>query len=282
MRSSRRFAITGSIPPTGWCCSNRAGEHVIRTEDIEAVLERRGREIALVLFNGVNFLTGQCFDIEHITAAARKQGCVVGLDLAHAVGNVELHLHRWQVDFAVWCSYKYLNGGPGAVGGCFVHETHGRDVRLPRFAGWWGTDPATRFQMHSPSQFVPRPGADGWQVSNPPILSMAPLRRSLSFFDHVGMPPLRNKSECLTGFLLYLLDRLPRNRFEVLTPRDPAQRGSQLSIQVHERPRELARALEEAGVVCDWREPNVLRVAPVPLYNTFHDVWTLARVLAGN
>jgi kynureninase len=255
------------------------GEHALRTEDVEWLLEQEGHETAVVLLNGVNFLTGQRLDMERITAAARRRGCGVGWDLAHAAGNVVLRLHDWDVDFAVWCSYKYLNAGPGAVAGCFVHERHGRNRALPRLAGWWGNDPATRFRMHR-SGFAPQPGADGWQVSNPPIFSMVPLRASLALFDKAGMPALRAKSERLTGYLLYLLDRLPPGRFEVVTPRDPAQRGCQVSLLVHDGPQELLRALEEAGVVCDFREPNVIRVAPVPLYNTFQEVWRFAQVLA--
>ena len=258
----------------------RAGEHAIRIEDLEALLEARGREIAVVFLSGVNFFTGQCFDMQRVTAAAHGQGCVVGFDLAHAAGNVVLQLHDWDVDFAVWCSYKYLNGGPGAVGGCFVHERHAHNRSLPRLAGWWGNDPATRFRMHLQPDFVPVPGAEGWQVSNPPILAMAPLRASLAIFDEIGMPALRTKSEMLTGYLQYLLDLLPPGRFEVITPRDPAQRGCQLSILVHERPREVIQVLEAEGVVCDFREPNVVRVAPVPLYNTFQEVWRFAQVLA--
>jgi kynureninase len=218
--------------------------------------------------------------MERITRAAGRQGCVVGFDLAHAAGNVVLRLHDWQVDFAVWCSYKYLNSGPGAVAGCFVHERHGQNVHLPRLAGWWGNDPATRFQMHQQLEFVARPGADGWQVSNPPILAMAPLRASLALFDEATMPALRAKSELLTGYLEYLLDQIPAGRFEVITPRDPRQRGCALSILVRDRPRELLEALERQGVVCDFREPNVIRVAPVPLYNTFHEVWSFGRILA--
>jgi kynureninase len=258
----------------------RAGEHVVRMEDVEELLGRRGAEIAVVVWNAVNFLTGQSFDLPRLAAAARRQGCVVGLDLAHAAGNVPLALHNWDVDFAVWCSYKYLNGGPGAVGGAFVHERHGRDMTLPRLAGWWGNDPATRFRMQLQPDFVPREGADGWQVSNPPILAMAPLRASLALFDSAGMPALRAKSERLTAYLLYLLDRLPAGRFEVITPRDPARRGSMLALLVHDRPRELVAALEAAGVVCDFREPNVVRAAPAPLYNGFEDVWTFADVLS--
>jgi kynureninase len=258
----------------------RDGEYTLRTQDVEAFLESRGPEIAVVLLNGVNFFTGQWFDVKRITAAAHRQGCVAGWDLAHAAGNVVLHLHDWQVDFAVWCSYKYLNSGPGSVAGCFVHETHGRNLALPRLAGWWGNDPATRFQMHLQPRFVPQPGAAGWQVSNPPILALAPLKASLALFDEASMAALRAKSERLTGYLQYLLDRLPAGRFELITPRDPTQRGCQLSLLVHERPRELLRALESEGVVCDFREPNVIRVAPVPLYNTFQEVWRFAQVLA--
>jgi kynureninase len=260
--------------------SPRSGEHTIRTEDVETLLDERGRQIAVVLLNGVNFFTGQCFDMQRITAAAHRQGCIVGFDLAHAAGNVFLQLHDWQVDFAVWCNYKYVNGGPGTVGGCFVHDKHGENLILPRLAGWWGNDPATRFRMHLQRDFVPVPGADGWQVSNPPILAMAPLRASLAIFDEATMPALRAKSERLTGYLAYLLDRLPPERLEIITPRDPAQRGCQLSILVHDRPREVVKALEEWGVVCDFREPNVVRVAPVPLYNRFEEVWRFADVLA--
>jgi kynureninase len=257
----------------------RPGEHFVRPEDIEERLERRGREVVVVWFNAVNFLTGQFFDIPRLVAAAHRHGCLLGLDLAHAAGNVPLALHDWDVDFAVWCSYKYLNGGPGAVGGCFVHQRHGHKTGLVRLAGWWGNDPATRFRMQLEPEFIPVAGADGWQVSNPPILSMAPVRASLALFDTATMPALRSRSERLTAYLLYLLDRLRPGRFEVITPRDPARRGCQLSLLVHERPRDLVAALEAAGVVCDFREPNVVRAAPVPLYNTYQDVWTFADVL---
>jgi len=258
---------------------SRPGEHTIRIEDIEQVLDERGPEIAVVMLNGVNFFTGQWFDLQRIAAAARRQGCVIGLDLAHAAGNVPLQLHDWGIDFAVWCSYKYLNSGPGGVGGCFVHERHGNNAAIPRLAGWWGNDPATRFRMHLQPDFVPRPGADGWQLSNPPILSMAPLQASLAIFDEVGMPALRARSERLTGYLEYLLDRMPTGRFEVLTPRDPARRGCQLSMLVHHEPQQLLEALEAEGVVCDFRPPNVIRVAPMHLYNTFEEVWRFAEVL---
>jgi kynureninase len=258
----------------------QTGSQLTANDDIERILERHGPEIALVLWSGVNFFTGQFFDLPRIVAAAHQAGCRVGFDLAHAAGNVVLHLHDWQVDFAVWCSYKYLNSGPGAVAGCFVHEMHGRDPALPRLAGWWGNDPATRFRMHLQSEFVPRPGADGWQLSNPPILAMAPLRASLALFDQAGMPALRAMSERLTGYLQYLLDELSPGQLEIITPRDPGQRGCQLSILVRDHPQERLRALEREGIVCDFRAPNVIRVAPVPLYNRFHEVWTFAQVLS--
>jgi kynureninase len=257
----------------------RPGEHVVRTEDLEAIIDEEGDAIALVLLSGVNFLTGQVIDMERIAARARARGCTVGYDLAHAAGNVELDLHDWDVDFGCWCSYKYLNAGPGAVGGCFVHERHGRATDLARYAGWWGNDPETRFRMHLEPEFVPRAGADGWQLSNPSILAMAPLRASLDIFDRAGMPALREKSRRLTGFLRALVEAAAPEGLEVVTPRDPDAQGCQLSILVHDRPRERQRALETRGVVSDFREPNIIRVAPVPLYNTFEDVWRFARIL---
>jgi kynureninase len=252
----------------------------VTSDQIEATLERHGAEIAVAVLSGVNFVTAEWFDIPRLTKLAHAHGCVAGFDLAHAAGNVPLALHDWDVDFAVWCSYKYLNSGPGAVGGCFVHERHGKNSALPRLAGWWGNDPATRFQMHTQREFVPRPGADGWQISNPPILAMAPLKASLALFDEATMPALRAKSERLTGYLEFLLDRLPAGAFEQLTPRDPARRGCALSLTIKERPRELFERLEQQGILCDFRPPNVIRAAPVPLYNTFEDVWNFAQALA--
>ena len=258
----------------------REREYAVRTEDIEALLDRHGCRIALVLLAGVNFFTGQFIDIPRVTAAAHRQGCIVGIDLAHAAGNVPLALHDWNVDFAAWCSYKYLNSGPGAVAGAFVHERHATNRDLPRFAGWWGNDPATRFRMHLQPDFIPVPSADAWQVSNPPILAMAPLRTSLAIFDEAGgMPALREKSVRLTGYLQYLIDRAPSKAFTIITPREPESRGCQLSILAHDRPKELHQRLESAGVKCDFREPNVIRAAPTPLYNTFHEMWRFARVL---
>ncbi|MFN4258058.1 MAG: kynureninase [Gemmataceae bacterium] len=256
----------------------RPGEDVIRLEDVETILEQEGPQIAVVLWNGVNFCTGQSFNLARLAAAAHRQGCIFGCDLAHAAGNIPLELHAWHVDFAVWCGYKYLNAGPGAVAGCFVHDQHGHHLELPRLAGWWGNDPATRFQMHQHEDFIPRPGADGWQLSNPPILALAPLRASLALFDAATLPALRAKSERLTGYLEYLLDRLPVGRCHILTPRDPAQRGCQLSLRLADGAQVMAW-LAARGVVCDLRPPDVLRVAPVPLYNTYTEVWRFARLL---
>ncbi len=259
----------------------RAGEALLRTDDLIELIDRRGSEIAVVLLPGVQYYSGQLFDIGAITAAARRQGCVAGWDLAHAAGNVPLELHAWGVDFAVWCSYKYLNAGPGAVAGCFVHERHGRDTTLARMGGWWGNDPATRFQMDEQLRFRPRGGADGWQLSNPPILAMAPLRASLQQFDQAGMGSLRAKSVVLTGYLEWLLDQAPNKRFHLITPRSADERGCQLSLRILDRPKATRGALTASGVHCDFRPPDVLRVAPVPLYNTFHEVWRFARRLHG-
>ena len=252
---------------------------LIADVDIERVLEQRGDEIALVLLGGVNYFTGRVYDMRSITALARRRGCRVGLDLAHAAGNVLLQLHDWQVDFAVWCSYKYLNSGPGAVAGCFVHERHATRADVPRFGGWWGNDPQRRFRMHLERDFVPRPGADGWQLSNPPILSMAPIRVALSLFDEAGMPALRAKSRKLVAYLQYWIDRSAADWIEVLTPREPECRGCQLSLRVLDQPRELFDHLRQHGVVADYREPDVIRVAPVPFYNSYHDVWSFGRAL---
>jgi kynureninase len=256
------------------------GEHLLHWERIEETLARHGREIALVLWSGVHFLTGQCHDMARLTSLARQQGCVVGFDLSHAAGNVPLQLHDWDVDFAVWCNYKYLNSGPGAVAGCFVHRRHGRNLDLPRLAGWWGNDPDARFRMQLEPEFIPQPGAGGWQISNPPILALAPIRAALALYEQAGMPALRAKSIALTGYLHFLLDALGGQQLQVITPRDPAQRGCQLSLLIEERPRELLESLKEKGMVADFREPNIIRVAPVPFYNTFHEVWRLGSLLA--
>jgi kynureninase len=259
----------------------RNSEFTIQTEDILDLIEKHADQLAVVMLPGVNFFTGQLFNIARITAAAQAGGIVVGFDLAHAVGNAPLKLHDWNVDFAVWCSYKYLNAGPGAVAGAFVHERHATNTKLPRLAGWFGNDPNTRFRLHLEPEFNPVASADGWQISNPPIFSMAPLRASLGIFDDAGgMEPLRAKSIRLTGYLEFLLTEIGSKKFTVITPRNPDERGCQLSILAHEHPKELLKELETAGVKCDFREPNVIRVAPTPLYNTFHEVWRFTRILA--
>lgn len=255
----------------------RAGEATLRTEDLESLLEERGAEIAIVWLGGVHYYTGQLLDLRRIAESAHRAGCLVGFDLAHAVGNVELRLHEWDVDFAAWCSYKYLNGGPGAIGGAFVHERRARDTSLARFGGWWGNDPETRFEMQNHPDFVPVADAAGWQVSSPAVLAMAPLAASLALFDQAGMAALRRKSERLTGFLEYLIDRMAGNA-RIITPRDPGARGCQLSIQVSEAAK-LVPALRARGVVTDFRDPDVIRAAPVPFYNTYHDVWRFAQNL---
>ena len=261
----------------------RKGEFTVRTDDVIELIEKQADQLAVVMLAGVNFFTGQLFDIEKITRAAQKHGIVIGFDLAHAIGNVPLALHDWDVDFAVWCSYKYLNAGPGAVAGAFVHERHATNTKLPRLAGWFGNDPNTRFRLHLEPDFIPVPSADGWQISNPPIFSMAPLRASLAIFDEAGgMERLRGKSVKLTGYLEFLIDQIGSKKFSVITPADPNARGAQLSIKAHEHPKQLHEELIAAGVKCDFREPNVIRVAPTPLYNTFREVWRLAQILAAH
>ncbi|MDZ7345041.1 MAG: kynureninase [candidate division KSB1 bacterium] len=248
----------------------RRGEDTIRTQDIEALIETEGKTIAVIMLGGVNYATGQLFEMDRITKAGHAKGCIVGFDLAHAVGNVPLKLHEWNVDFAVWCSYKYLNAGPGSIAGCFVHERHANNPELPRFAGWWGHDKQTRFLM--PSDFHPIPGAEGWQLSNPPILPLAALRAAMDIFDEVGMENLRAKSVLLTGYLEFLLDQYAHQNFSVITPRDPQQRGAQLSIRLRKNGRALCERLAARGIICDWREPDILRAAPVPLYNSFWEI----------
>jgi kynureninase len=257
----------------------RAGEETLRTTDILAAIRQHGSEAALVLFSGVQYYTGQWFDMEAITRAGHEAGAYVGFDLAHAAGNVPMLLHDWGVDFAVWCSYKYLNSGPGGPSGLFVHERHGGNPELPRFAGWWGHDAHTRFLMQK--GFHPMQGAEGWQLSNAQVLSFAAHKANLDLFDEAGMAALRQKSLLLTGYLEFLIDMLGRagHPYRIITPRHASERGCQISILTGSEGKQLFEFLSENGVVADWREPNVIRVAPVPLYNRFEDVWLLADLL---
>ncbi|MDE2091848.1 MAG: kynureninase, partial [Gammaproteobacteria bacterium] len=284
---SDRYAVASQIrfhgfdPDTSLVELTPAGaRRELDMRDVEAVIRAEGERLALVLLPGVQYASGQVFDMARITRAAHAVGAVAGFDLAHAAGNLPLQLHDWDVDFGVWCNYKYLNAGPGAVAGCFVHARHAHAFELPRFAGWWGHDKATRFRMGP--EFVPMAGAEGWQISNPPILALAPLLASLEIFDDAGMPQLREKSLRLTGYLEHLLDRHLPEAVEILTPRDPAKRGCQLSLRIagsRSRARDIFTRLEQAGVTADWREPDVLRVAPVPLYNTYTDVYHFVDIL---
>ena len=255
------------------------GSFVVSTDEIVETIRKTGDELSLVMMSGVNYFTGQCFDLEAITTAAHRQGAQAGFDLAHAAGNVQLSLHDWNVDFAVWCTYKYLNSGPGAVAGCFVHERFARKPELPRLAGWWGHDPDTRFQMHLQPDFSPQPGAAGWQVSNPPVLALAPVRVSLQIFDDVGMPALRQKSIALTGYLDRLLREAQIGGLEILTPADAESRGCQLSLRFEQAAKTIFDRLQRMDVVADLRAPDVIRVAPVPLYNRYVDVWDFVQRL---
>lgn len=256
----------------------REGEDCLRDEDIQAMIDRQGSSIALILLGGLNYATGQVFDMSAIAAAGRRKGCAVGFDLAHAAGNVPLRLHEWAPDFAVWCNYKYLNGGPGCVGACFVHERHGRAWNGPRLAGWWGNHDQTRFQMGP--DFNPYTGAEGWQVSNPPILALAPLRASLEIFAEAGLARLRAKSISLTAYTEFLLDTLSSSMFSIISPREVSRRGAQLSIRVPHSGRKLCDRLADEGVIGDWREPDIFRVAAVPLYNSYQDVYRFVQHFA--
>ncbi|MET0499481.1 MAG: kynureninase [Steroidobacteraceae bacterium] len=285
---SDRYAVESQILQRGFDPADslleiapRSGEATVTTEDVCEAIELHGKRIATVVLPGVQYLNGQRFDIATITDCAHRHGCIVGWDLAHAIGNTPLELHDWNADFAVWCSYKYLNAGPGAIGGCFVHERHAHATQLPRFAGWWGQQKSTRFAM--PEDFTAIPGAEGWQISNPPVLAAAPLIASLDLFGKTTMAALRAKSIALTAYLESSLHLLAPQSITVLTPRDPDERGCQLSLRLQVEParaREIHIELERRGFICDWREPDVIRAAPVPMYNTFTDVWRFATELA--
>jgi kynureninase len=285
--SSDRYAVASQIARHGFDPADAllaagSGDDfgALRTDAVCELIEREGARIATIVLPGVQYLSGQWLDMRAIAECARRQGCVVGFDLAHAVGNVPLQLHDWNADFAVWCGYKYLNGGPGATAGCFVHERHARNFDLPRFAGWWGHDKSSRFEM--PARFQPLPGAEGWQISNPPILSTAPLIASVELFERAGMRALRAKSVLLTSYLESLLAAQLREAVTIITPSERDARGCQLSLRLR-RSAQIARAvhktLSERGFICDWREPDVIRVAPVPMYNTFAEVWDFVEAL---
>ena len=260
----------------------RTGEHVIRLEDLLETIAQHGEEIALIMIGGVNYYSGELFDMEAITKAGHQVGAKVGFDLAHAAGNVKLKLNEWGVDFAAWCSYKYLNSSPGGVSGMFVHERHANNKNLPRFAGWWGHDKSTRFLMEP--GFNPIPGAEGWQLSNAPVLGMAAHLASLDIFDEVGMDALIAKRIDLTNYLEFLINDLTARKgdqcvFEIITPADPTKRGAQLSILLKGMGKSLFDKITKMGVIADWREPNVIRVAPVPFYNSFEDVFKFSACL---
>ena len=258
----------------------RDGEHNIRLEDVLAKIDEVGDELALVLIGGVNYYTGQVFDMKAITEAGHRVGAYVGWDLAHAAGNIELHLHDWQVDFAAWCSYKYMNSGPGNASGCFIHEMHHSNSELPRFAGWWGHNKERRFKMEP--QFDPIQGADGWQISNLPVLSLAPYLASVELFAEIGMDALIAKRNTITAYLEFVLreiDREVHGNFEIITPSNPSERGCQLSVFLHGEGRSLFDYLMKNGVIIDWREPNVIRLAPVPMYTSFEDIYRFGQIL---
>lgn len=257
--------------------SPRNGETLLKIEDLESILETQGDEIALLLIGGVNYYTGQYLNLKRIAELGHQKGCKVGIDLAHGVGNIQPKLHESGVDFAAWCTYKYMNSGPGSLGGIFVHERYAHDTSLKRFAGWWSQNKETRFDMRHPLDITP--GAEGWQLSNPPILSMAAIKASLELFSEVGMQALRDKSIKLTGYLEYLILKLDNKNISIITPKDPEERGCQLSIQVKNANKSLHTKLTEAHVITDWRTPNVIRCAPVPFYNSFEDVYRMVEIL---
>ena len=255
----------------------RKGEELANYKDLEAILETQGNDIALILIGAVNYYTGQFFDLKRITELGHKHGCLVGFDCAHGAGNVALNLHDSGADFAAWCTYKYLNSGPGSIAACFVHERHAYNKNLNRFTGWWSHNKETRFKMRD--EFDQLPGAEGWQLSNPPILSMAAIRASLDIFKDVGIEKLIQKSKKLTGYFEFLLKQLGEDSIRIITPSNPNERGCQLSIAVKNANKSLHNKLTEAGVISDWREPNVIRCAPVPLYNSFQDIYYLVERL---
>lgn len=281
---SDRYAVQSQLEFHGYdpeACllewAPRAGETLLHLQDLETILDEYGEEIALILIGGVNYYTGQYFDLKKIAEMGHAKGCKVGIDLAHGAGNIQPDLHNSGVDFAAWCTYKYLNAGPGNLGGIFVHERYANDKTLKRFSGWWSQNKNSRFDMRKPLDLMP--GAEGWQLSNPPILSMAAIKASLDLFNEVGMDALRQKSIQLTAYLEYLINNLEHPDVEIISPKDPAQRGCQLSIRVKNVDQTLHKRLTENHVITDWRAPGVIRCAPVPFYNSFEDVFGMVAIL---
>ncbi len=281
---SDRYAVQSQLEFHGYDANDglvewkpREGEELLRMEDLESILEEQGDDIALLLIGGVNYYTGQYLDLKKIGELGHAKNCMVGIDLAHGAGNIQPNLHDSNVDFAAWCTYKYLNSGPGSLAGLFVHERHANRKDLPRFAGWWNHNKETRFNMRQP--FDVMSGAEGWQLSNPPILSMAAIRASLDMFAKVGMKALREKSEKLTGFFEYLINQIDSDQIQIITPSNPKERGCQLSIQVKNADKSLHKKLTENNIITDWREPDVIRCAPVPMYTSFEDVYRMVVVL---
>jgi kynureninase len=255
----------------------KPGAHIIEEEAILEAIEKAGSSLALVMMGGVNYYTGQFFDLKKITEAAHRVGAYAGYDLAHAVGNIPLQLHDWSVDFACWCSYKYLNSGPGAVGGIYVHQHHAQNPKIFRLGGWWGNSPDTRFKMEK--GFIPAKTAESWQMSNAPVFNMVAHNASLDIYEKAGMTALRQKSEQLTAYLEFLLNKIDNLPFEIITPKDPKRRGCQLSLLFKAKGREVFDKLTQSGVIADWREPNVIRIAPVPLYNSYEDAYRFYEIL---
>ncbi|WP_422092076.1 kynureninase [Tenacibaculum ovolyticum] len=283
---SDRYAVQSQLKFHGFDVADgliewkpRAGEELLNIEDLETIVAEQGDEIALLLIGGVNYYTGQYLDLKRIAEIGHSKECFVGIDLAHGAGNISLELHDSGVDFAAWCTYKYLNSGPGSLGGLFVHEKHAHNKELPRFSGWWNHNKETRFNMRQP--FDVMEGAEGWQLSNPPILSMAAIKASLDMFAEVGMEALREKSEKLTGYFEFLINQIGSDSIKIITPSNPKERGCQLSIQVKNADKSLHKKLTENNIITDWREPDVIRCAPVPMYTSFEDVYKMVSVLKG-
>jgi len=280
---SDRYAVQSQLKFHGFSENDliewkpRRGEELLNIEDLETIIDKQGDEIAMLLIGGVNYYTGQFLDIKRIAEIGHSKNCIVGIDLAHGAGNIQPNLHDSGVDFAAWCTYKFLNSGPGSLAGLFVHERHADNKDLPRFAGWWNHNKETRFNMRMP--FDVMEGAEGWQLSNPPILSMAAIKASLDLFEEVGMDALREKSEKLTGYFEFLINQIETDRIRIITPKNPKERGCQLSIQVKNADKSLHQKLMDYHIITDWREPDVIRCAPVPMYNSFEDVYQMVSIL---